>query len=433
LTRSLLARSCQSFASRTTRKPPTTSPSRRVGLIVTGGVAAFRALELVSLLRDRGLEVEVVLTAAAREFVAPRSFAALIGRPVFEELFGTSVSPHTELARSLDLLVVAPATADFLAKVAHGMADDLAGALWLAHRGPKIVAPAMHEEMWLAPATKRSIALLVGDGVRVIGPVAGRLAGGDTGLGRLIEPQVIAEAVSYWLRPDAITMDGERVLVTAGGTREPIDAVRYVGNRSSGKQGNALAVVAAVAGARVWLVTAAAPPPPHPLLEVIEVETASEMAEAVRARSADADWVVMSAAVADFTPEACQPGKLKRSGRDWLDLHLVPTPDILGEVVASRRPGQVVVGFAAEVGDLEGKVKAKLASKGVDLVVGNDVSLPGHGFGTETNGVLIADRRGGLRQVLLARKEEIAAEVLRAAWALRHEDRVPPTVEAALD
>jgi len=373
------------------------------------------------------------MTGAAREFVAPRSFAALLGRPVFEELFGVQVSPHTELARSLELLVVAPATADFVAKAAHGMADDLASALWLAHRGPKIVAPAMHEEMWLAPATARSIAQLGRDGVRVVGPVAGRLAGGDRGLGRLIEPQVIAEAVRYWLRPDAIALDGVRVLVTAGGTREPIDDVRYVGNRSSGKQGCAIALVAAVAGAEVWLVTTAPPPPPHPMLEVTEVETAAEMAEAVRARAARADLVVMSAAVADFTPELRYPGKLKREGRDRLDLALVPSVDILGEVVATRRPGQVVVGFAAEVGDLEVKVKGKLAAKGVDLVVGNDVSLPGHGFGADTNGVLMADRRGGLRRVPLGPKEEIAAEVLRAAWALADEARAPLSAEAPLD
>jgi len=387
----------------------------------------------VGLLRDRGVHLEVILTKAAHEFVGSRSFAGLLGRPVFEELFGASVSPHTELAGRLDLLVAAPATADFLAKVAYGIAGDLAGALWLAHSGPKIVAPAMHEEMWRAPATRRAVATLEADGVRVLGPVAGRLAGGDEGLGRLIEPAVIAEAVRYWLRPGAISMDGARVLVTAGGTREPIDAVRYVGNRSSGKQGAALAMVAALAGAEVRLITSGAVPPPHPSLEVTRVETADEMAEAVRAHARDADILVMSAAVADFRPEDAHRGKLKREGRDRLDLTLVPSVDILGEVVAGRQPGQVLVGFAAEVGDLEAKIKAKRAQKGVDLIVGNDVALPGQGFGTDTNAVLMVDRCGTLHRTRLAPKEEIAAEVLAAAWALRADARASSSERAPLD
>ncbi len=333
-------------------------------------------------------------------------------------MFGASPSPHTELAEWADLVVVVPATADFSAKMANGFGDDLASTLILAFDGPVVLAPAMHSAMWEAKATQRSIATLIADGVHVIGPTQGRLAGGDVGVGRLVDPSWIVEAVRYWLEPTAVSLAGWRVVVSVGGTREPIDAVRYIGNRSSGRQGYALAQVAAVAGASVRCVATVDPPIPPDLFEVVYVESAEEMLAAMRSAQSEADLLIMSAAVADFRVAEPFGGKVKRADRKRLELSLVANPDILAELVAHRTEGQLIVGFAAEVERLEESVTHKLAAKGVDLMVGNNVAAAGSEFGSMTNAVYLLDRLGRSQHVPLAAKTEVARAILAAIAAL---------------
>jgi phosphopantothenoylcysteine decarboxylase/phosphopantothenate--cysteine ligase len=376
---------------------------RRIVLGVTGGVAAFKAAYLARRLVEAGATVRVVMTRSALEFLGPQTMAAITGTPPFTELFGPeTVSPHTELAAWADAVVVAPATAATLARMATGESDDLLVATILAFEGPVVVAPAMHTEMWEHPATRRNTAVLAGDGVRLVGPVSGALAGGDQGLGRMAEPEdILAAVVSILAGSD---LSGWRVLVSAGGTREPVDPVRYIGNRSSGKMGNAIALAAARRGAAVTLVTTAAPPS-HPAITVIAVETAGEMAEAVWQAAAHCDVAVLAAAVADFRPAVPAPKKLRRAAGPP-EIVLEPTPDILAGV-AALHPRPFLVGFAAETGPASGATD-KVAAKGVDLLIANDVTAPGAGFGGDTNAVTVLSPDGTVEEWPLQSKESIA-------------------------
>ncbi len=375
---------------------------RRILVGVTGGVAAFKAVYLVRRLTEKGADVRVMMTASAREFVGTQSFAAVTGRHVSIELFGSeSVSPHTELAQWAEAVVVAPATANTLAKSAHGLADDLVSATLLATTAPVLFAPAMHTEMWENAATQRNISRLREDGHAIVGPGAGALAGGDTGPGRMVEPD---EIVAELERIMTGRLTGFRVLVTAGGTREPIDPVRYLGNRSSGKMGFAIAYAAAACGADVTLVSSAGLAAPHGVA-LVEVETAEEMAGAVGRLAPTVDAVVMAAAVADFRPIGPATTKIRRSaGVPRIDLE--PTPDILAGLAAMDSP-PFLVGFAAETGSLAGAIE-KARSKGVDVLVANDVAAAGSGFGSDTNQVALIDPRGSVDQWPLLTKTEVA-------------------------
>jgi phosphopantothenoylcysteine decarboxylase/phosphopantothenate--cysteine ligase len=376
---------------------------RRIVLGVTGGVAAFKAAYLARRLVESGAAVRVVMTHSSLEFLGPQTMAAITGAPPLTELFGTeAVSPHTELAAWADALVVAPATAATLARMAGGESDDLLVATILAFEGPVIVAPAMHTEMWEHPATRRNVAMLAHDGVHLVGPARGALASGDEGVGRMAEPEEILAAVVAALSGGDLS--GWRVLVSAGGTREPVDPVRYIGNRSSGKMGNAIALAAARRGAAVTLVTAA-PPPDHPAITVVAVETAAEMAEAVWRIAPGLDVAVLAAAVADFRPASPAARKLRRA-EGPPEIVLEPTPDILAGV-AVMDPRPFLVGFAAETGTTTAAA-AKAATKGVDLLIANDVTAPGIGFGTDTNAVTVLTPGGGVEEWPLQSKESIA-------------------------
>lgn len=377
---------------------------RRVLLAVSGGVAAYKSAYLARRLIENGAEVKVILTRSAHEFVGPQTFAAITGSQPFTELFGVDeVSPHTELAHWADLVVVAPATAATIAKLANGLSVDLLSATLLATTAPVLLAPAMHTEMWEHPATQRNVQTLREDGYELVGPEEGALAGGDTGVGRVAEPDDIVDRIAEIMSPSASAI---RVLVTAGGTREPVDPVRYVGNRSSGKMGHAIADAAATRGLEVTLVTTA-DVAAHPAVKVIHVETAREMLEAVA--GTDTDIAVMAAAVADFRPAKPADSKLSRS--DGLEtIELVPNPDILASVV-DRVPAPYVVGFSAETGGIDRAIE-KAKTKKVDLMVYNDVTEPGSGFGTETNRVSVISGVGEPEDWPLLDKTEVARRLI---------------------
>ena len=376
--------------------------ARRVLLGVSAGVAAFKSAYLARRLVEAGAELRVVMSGSASHFVGAQTFAAISGHHPLVDLFGDErVSPHTELGRWAELVVVAPATATTLARLAHGLADDALSATLLATGAPVLLAPAMHTEMWEHPATRRNVASLIADGYRLVGPVLGDLAGGDVGMGRMAEPEEIVAELERMARRD---LEGLSVLVTAGGTREAIDPVRFLGNRSSGKMGHAIAVEAARRGAAVDLVTTSDLEAPAPI-RVHRVESAQEMADAVAGIVADV--AVLAAAVADFRPAQASGEKLAR-GAGPPPLALEPTPDILASVVA-RRDGTFTVGFAAETGGVERAV-AKAAAKGVDLLVYNDVTEAGSGFGTDTNRVSIVSR-DGVEEWPLLPKREVAARL----------------------
>ncbi len=399
--------------------PPAEQPlaGRRVVLGVCGGIAAYKAVEVCRRLVDAGAFVSPVLTEGATRFVGAVTFSALGSERARTSLFDDADPiPHTTLGRAADVVVVAPATARLLGAYAAGISDDLLTATLLATRAPVVVCPAMHTEMWEHPATRDNLALLARRGVAVVPPGTGRLAGGDSGTGRLAEPEEIVAAVTAVLQGAAGDLAGRRVLVTAGGTREPIDAVRFIGNRSSGKQGHALADEAAARGATVTLVTTA-DRPSAPGVLVVRVDTAADMEQAVLAACADADVVVMAAAVADFRPKAPLDEKWKKA--DGVpDLVLEATPDILAAVSAGRRPGQVLVGFAAETSDVVAAAKAKLRAKHLDLVVANDVSAPGAGFDADTNAVVLVGADGSEQTVPLTEKREVARAVFDAVIPL---------------
>lgn len=387
---------------------------RRVVLAVGGGVAAYKAVEVCRRLVDAGAWVSPVLTASALRFVGATTFSALASEPARTSLWdGPEPSPHTVLGQRADLVVVAPATARLLAAYAIGLADDLVVATLLATRAPVVVCPAMHAEMWEQPAVQANVATLRGRGVSVVGPAVGHLAGGDIGLGRLAEPEEILAACAATLAGgDLGDLRGLRIVVTAGGTREPLDAVRYLGNRSSGKQGHALAAEAAARGAEVTLITTSPLGTPAAVMRV-EVETAADMERALADHASAADVVMMAAAVADFRPKKTLDIKLRKA--DGVpDVVLEPTPDLLADLAARRRLGQTLVGFAAEHGDPRPGAIDKLLSKGVDLVVGNDVSHPKSGFGTDVNTVVIVGPGGMELNVGPVDKREVARAVLDA-------------------
>ncbi|MCH8898969.1 MAG: bifunctional phosphopantothenoylcysteine decarboxylase/phosphopantothenate--cysteine ligase CoaBC [Acidobacteria bacterium] len=387
---------------------------RRIVLGITGGVAAYKAAYLARRLVEHGAQVRVVMTRSATRFVGAQTLAAITGsHPVVELFDDDDVSPHTTLARWADSIVVAPATAATLSRLATGLSDDAVSATVLASTSPVVLAPAMHTEMWEQPATQRNIATLIADGYTIVGPDVGALAGGDEGVGRLADPDEIAESVAGVLPGGELS--GQRVLVTAGGTREPIDPVRFIGNRSSGKMGNAIAVASARRGAAVTLVTTA-PAPRHPRVEVIAVETAREMADAVWKAAEDADIALMAAAVADFAPEHPEATKLRRAAGPP-QVVLGPTPDILGGLAAmEKRP--FLVGFAAETGSIEAAID-KAREKGVDLLVANDVTALGSEFGSDTNEVVIVLPDGSTEPWELMTKSEVAERLLDRIEVLR--------------
>jgi phosphopantothenoylcysteine decarboxylase/phosphopantothenate--cysteine ligase len=404
---------------------------KRVVLGVCGGIAAYKAVEVCRRLSDAGALVTPVLTRDATRFVGALTFSALAAEPALTALFtpdgagpGGRPVPHVSLGRRADAVVVVPATARLLGSYATGISSDLLTATLLATRAPVLLCPAMHAEMWAHPAVQDNVALLRRRGVHVLDPEEGRLAGGDVGKGRLPEAEEIVSAVVALFASEATPVPGvgavagnghatgeplvyarseqaaassqlagARAVVSAGGTREPLDPVRYIGNRSSGKQGYAVAAELARRGAAVKLVTSSELAPPDGV-EVVEVATAAEMAEAVLGSGAAADIVVMAAAVADYRPAVAAERKIKKSASS-LSVELVPTLDILAELCARRRPGQVLVGFAAETAagaELVELGKAKLAAKGADLVVANDVSAPGSGFGRDRSCAVIVSR-----------------------------------------
>ena len=368
---------------------------RRVLLGVTGGVAAYKAAYLARLLVAGGADVTVVMTESATRFVGADTFAALTGRPVHTSLWERPGEVlHVRLAHETDVAVVAPATANVLAKLAHGFADDLLTATLLEYAGPLIIAPAMHAGMWEHPATQGNVETLAARGIRFVGPVSGALAHGDEGIGRLAEPEVIAGAVAAAVALEgARDLDGRTILVTAGPTHESIDPVRFLGNRSSGKMGVAIAAEAAGRGATVHLVLGPDTVPAPPGAHVTRVRSAEEMREAVRSAAPTADAVVMAAAVADFRPKSPAGSKLKKD-HGTPDLILEPTPDILAELGEARILGQVLVGFAAETDDVEAAGRAKLERKHLDLLVANEVGREGTGFGADTNHAAIVSSGG---------------------------------------
>ncbi len=375
---------------------------RRIALGVSGGVAAYKAAYLARRLGDAGADVRCVMTESATEFLGAQTLAAVTGEyPVLEFFDEADVSPHTSLGQWSEAMIIAPATAATLAKLAAGLSDNVLIATALAAEGPLVVAPAMHTEMWEKASTQRNIATLRNDGVIVVGPAEGILAGGDVGPGRMVEPEEIVAAVDSALKGD---LEGLQVIVTAGGTREPIDPVRYIGNRSSGKMGNAIAVAAARRGADVTLVTTAPASRTHGVT-IVRVETAQEMADAAWERAAEADVAIMAAAVADFRPSATGDLKYRRADGPP-EIHLESTPDVLAGIAAmDNRP--YLVGFAAETGSLDGALQ-KATTKGVDLLVGNDVNKAGSGFGTDTNEVTIYTSDGTADIWPLMSKAEVA-------------------------
>jgi phosphopantothenoylcysteine decarboxylase/phosphopantothenate--cysteine ligase len=383
----------------------------RVVLGVCGGIAAYKAVDVCRRLVDAGVHVAPVLTDDAQRFVGAVTFSALASEPAHTSLFsGPDPIPHTTLGQSADVIVVAPATAKLLGKYAAGISDDLLTATLLATRAPVLVCPAMHTEMWEHAAVQENLATLRRRGVHVLEPEAGRLAGGDVGAGRLADPERIAAAVLALLDPPAQSLAGLQVLVTAGGTREAIDPVRYVGNRSSGKMGHAIANEAARRGARVVLVTTSSGPS-APDVEIVRVESAEQMHDAVLARFGNSDVVVMAAAVADFRPKAVAPHKLKK--HDGVpEVVLEPTVDILAALGEAKRGDQVVVGFAAETEQLRERAAAKLAAKRVDLMVANDVSAPDAGFEVDTNRAVLLDASGNAEETPLLTKVALAGTVL---------------------
>jgi phosphopantothenoylcysteine decarboxylase/phosphopantothenate--cysteine ligase len=376
---------------------------------VTGGIAAYKVATLARLLSGAGATVQVVMTDSARRFVGPDTFAALTGRPVPASLWeGPGEVLHVRLAHEADVAVVAPATANLLAKLATGLADDLLTSTLLETSCPLVLAPAMHTGMWEHPATRGNVEALAARGARFVGPVRGPLAAGDEGVGRMAEPEEIVAAVEAAIAR-AADLAGRSIVVTAGPTHEPIDPVRFIGNRSTGKMGALIAAEAAARGADVRLVLGPGTVPPPAGIATTHVETAEQMRDAVLDAFDHADAVVMAAAVADFRPQRTAAHKLKKE-RGAPELTLVPTPDVLHEL-GERKRAQVLVGFAAETSDLEGAGRRKLESKNLDLIVVNEVGRSGTGFGSDTNEAMILSREGDDEPLRSWTKRELAAAV----------------------
>lgn len=384
--------------------------NRRIVLGITGSIAAYKGAELIRGLREQGAEVEVVLTRGGAAFITPLTLQALAGRPVHDRHLDPateSAMGHIDLARWADLILIAPASANFIARLACGMADDLLTTVCLATDAPLAVAPAMNRLMWENAATRENVARLRGRGVRVFGPAAGGQACGETGPGRMLEPAELVDLIAASF--EAGRLAGVSVLITAGPTQEAIDPVRFISNRSSGRMGYALANAAAAQGARVVLVSGPVDLPLHHAVERIAVGSAAQMHEAVMARAPACDIFVGAAAVADYRPVEVASAKIKK-GEARIRLDLERTPDIVAEVAAlPRRP--YTVGFAAETAELETRALAKLRDKGLDLVIANLVGLPDRGFESADNEALVL-WRGGRRELPLAPKERLAGELI---------------------
>lgn len=386
---------------------------KRIVLGISGGIAAYKAVDICRRLVDEGAHVVPVMTRAAEHFIGRTTVSALASEPVRSSMWDEEDPiPHTKLGQSADLVIVAPATARLIGAYAHGLSTDLLTNVLLATRAPVIVCPAMHTEMWEHPSVRDNISLLSRRGVVIVEPESGRLAGGDIGRGRLASADVIIDAVHRTLgtsSPSA-SMAGVRIVVTAGGTREPIDAVRVLTNRSSGKQGHVIAEEAHARGATVTLITTVDRPVPAGI-EVRRVETAEEMRRTVCDLWSTTDALVMAAAVADFRPLPVAAGKWKKD-RGIPDIRLEPTPDILAEVGANKRPDQILVGFAAETSDLIENAMGKMSRKNLDLVVANDVAQPGVGFDHDTNAVTFLRPGHDLESMPLSDKREVARRLL---------------------
>jgi phosphopantothenoylcysteine decarboxylase/phosphopantothenate--cysteine ligase len=389
----------------------------KIILGVGGGIAAYKSAEIARLLMQEGHEVQAVMTRAAQEFIRPLTFAAITGRKTLTDLFAIeSAIEHISVAQENELLAIAPATADLIAKLAHGLADDFLTTLYLAFTGPVVVAPSMNSNMWLHPATQANLETLRQRGHRIVEPDSGYLACGMTGPGRLADPGAIVEAIQRESRRRR-DLDGETVLITAGPTQEPLDPVRYISNRSSGKMGYALAEAAAARGARVILVSGPVPLAPPRGLQVISVRTASEMREKVFENLEAASIVVKAAAVADFHLSKVPDQKVKKTAAR-ISLELDPTPDILAEL-GRKKGGRLLIGFAAETQNLHQEARRKLESKNCDMVVGNLVGGSETGFESDENQVVLALSTGELIPLPRAPKREIADRIFDEALKLR--------------
>jgi phosphopantothenoylcysteine decarboxylase/phosphopantothenate--cysteine ligase len=407
----------QRSVARTTRATPVAAGTKRVLLTIGGGIAAYKSLDLIRRLKERGIAVRCILTKAAEQFVTPLSASALVGERIFTDLFdlaGEFDVGHIRLARETDLIVVAPATADLMAKMAGGHADDLATAVLLATTAKIVLAPAMNPRMWSNKSTQRNLAQLIADGVALVGPNEGEMAeANERGLGRMAEPLEIAAAVEKLLSAETSkSLQGQRVLVTSGPTHEPIDPVRYIANRSSGKQGHAIAAAAAAAGADVTLVSGPVNVPDPPGVKVVKVETAREMLQAVE-RALPADTAIFAAAVADWRVANAGEQKLKKkSGNPTPDLSLIENPDILATIAKrkAQRP-KLVIGFAAETENVAANAKAKLASKGCDWILANDVSPQSGVMGGDRNTITLV-RASGVEAWPPQSKDEVASRLI---------------------
>ena len=390
---------------------------KRIVLGVSGGIAAYKACDLVSRLKKRGAQVRVVLTKHACEFVPPLTFETLSGNPAYTDAFDRKFEiEHVALAKWADAAVIAPATANILAKMAAGIADELLSTTLLAATAPVLAAPAMNTAMWKNPATQANVKTLAERGVTFVGPESGVLACGDADVGRMSEPAQIVDALDALLNPPVRDLEGRRVLVTAGPTVERIDPVRYITNRSTGKMGYAIAEAAVARGAIVTLVSGPVELDAPKGAELVKIESSAQLCEAVLARASEMDAVIQAAAPADFTPETVAEKKIKKTG-DEMSLKLVPTTDVAAELGRRKRPGQVLVAFAAETNDVEDNARGKLVRKNADLVVANDVTRPGAGFGADTNIVTLVTR-DGLAPLPKQSKRAVADAILDRVRAL---------------
>ena len=392
--------------------------SPRIVLGVTGGIAAYKAVEVLRRLTERGAEVQVVMTRGAREFVAPLTFATLSRRPVHTEVWGDGNTPavdHVALADWADLLLVAPATAHTLGKFAHGLADDFLSTFFLAHRGPVLLAPAMETAMWESPAVRRNLEAVTAGGARLVGPATGSLASGHEGVGRMAEPEEIVAEAWKVLAPGSPDLAGLRLLVTAGPTREPVDPIRFLSNRSSGKMGYALAEAARDRGAAVTLLSGPTSLPRPEGVRFHAFETADDLHGLLVREFPECDGLAMAAAVADFIPEESE--RLHREDGDRT-LRLRAGQDILASLKPLHR-GQTIVAFAAETKDLEGRARRKMEAKGADLIVANDVGRPDIGFDAPDNEALLLRRDGAGEVVSRRSKREVAEKIWDAFLAVR--------------
>lgn len=398
---------------------------RTVVLGVTGSIAIYKAVDLASKLTQAGARVDVVMTSEATQFVAPITFQSVTGRRVYWDMWDAGAEPeaHVALARRADIVVIAPATATILARLALGLAEEMVSLTALATRAPLLVCPAMDSNMYEHAATQGHLQTLRSRGVHLLGPEEGRLASGQVGYGRLSEVETILGGIRHvvGLRGD---LAGKKIVVSAGGTQEPIDPVRFIGNHSSGKMGFATAEAARDRGARVALVTGPVALADPYAVEVIRVRRAAEMRDAVIEQCTDADALIMAAAVADYQPGEPLGHKIKRQEREGLTLSLVRTPDILAEV--GSRPGLVKVGFAAESHDLIANARQKLREKDLDLIAANDITAEGSGFGSETNAVVLLDREGNREELGTLPKYEVAWRILDRVAELIDSKRRPP-------